>query len=397
MLVFRLMTQSNIYFDYNATTSVDSRVLQKLPEWLDLWGNPSSIHQHGRGPKKLLRESRRGIAKALGVHPLEIVFTSGGSESNNLGLKGSLLEIKRKQSPRNKVILGAIEHPSVLKQKSQLEEMGFEVVLVPVTPEGSYDLDFYQRHLSDQVALVSVMLANNEIGVIAPVKQMCEMAHAQGALFHSDLVQALGKIPFSLSDLNVDLASFSSHKIYALKGSGMLFVKKGTPFEGLTLGGSQERKRRAGTENLAAIASFAMMVESLCPHEFGKKLSPLKEQFENILKSKIAGVKILGEAADRLPNTSCFTIEGVSGETLLMNLDIRGFSVGTGAACSSGNPEPSPVLLALGLTRDEAQSSLRISLGKDTTQQEVQALAQALIEVVEHLRNLQESQEVSHV
>lgn len=397
MLGFDAMTQKAIYFDFNATTPVDPQVLFKLPEWLTLWGNPSSIHFHGRGAKKLLRESRRSMAQALDVHPLELIFTSGGSESNNLAIKGSLQEIKKKNPGKNTVIIGSIEHPSVLKQISQIKEMGFEVKKVPVSPSGEYDLSKYDEWMNESVALVSIMLANNEIGMIAPIREMCEKAHGVGAVFHSDMVQCLGKISFSLKDLDVDMASFSSHKVYALKGSGALYVKKGTPFSARTLGGSQERGRRAGTENLAAVASFAHMIEQLNPQSFKETLAPMRNQFEDWIIKNIEGVRVLGSSVERLPNTTCFLVDSVNAEMMLMNLDIRGFSVGTGAACSSGNPEPSPVLLALGLTRDEAQSSLRVSLGKDTTQEDVMALAQNLKEVVEHLRQLEESQEVSHV
>jgi cysteine desulfurase len=384
------MTQSNIYFDYNATTPLDSTVLEKAPYWLSLSGNPSSIHQHGRGPKKLLRESRRLLAERLKCHPLELVFTSGGSESNNLAIKGSLLEIQKKNPKRNKVIIGGIEHPSVAKQVPQLKEMGLQVVKIPVEPTGQYNLNFYKSQLDESVALVSVMLANNEIGVIAPLREMVVLAQEVGALFHSDLVQCLGKYPFDLKTLDLDLASFSSHKVYAMKGAGMLYIKKGTPFQPLTVGGSQERGRRAGTENLAAIASLAHMVDQINPHDFVEKVTPLRDLFEKEIQSQVSGVTILGSATPRLCNTSCLRFDGMNGETLLMNLDIRGFSVGTGAACSSGNPEPSPVLLALGLSREEAQSSLRISLGKDTTREQVLSLVQNLKEVIEHLRTLEE-------
>ena len=382
------MTQGNIYLDFNATTPVDPVVQAQVPEWLDFWGNPSSIHHHGRGPKKLLRESRRSLAQNLNCHPLELVFTSGGTESNNLAIKGSLQELKKKHPHKNKVLIGAIEHPSVLKQVFQIEEMGFSVKLIPVNSQGQYDLEFYNNELDETVALVSVMYANNEIGVLSPLEEMIPLAHEHKAVFHSDMVQALGKVAFDLKKLNVDLASFSSHKIYALNGCGLLYVKKGTAFDSLTQGGRQERARRAGTENLLAIASFAKMVGEINTEIFKENLEPLREVMENDLKQSITGFKILGEESHRLPNTSCFTIEGTTGESLLMNLDIRGFSVGTGAACSSGNPEPSPVLLALGLSHEQAQSSLRISFGKTTTEEHVKKFTKALIEVVNHLRSL---------
>ncbi len=392
------MTQSNIYLDYNATTPVAPEVREKVPFWLDQWGNPSSIHFHGRGPKKLLREARRKMAESLGIHPLEMIFTSGGSESNNLALQGPLRELKNKGVKRNKVIIGGIEHPSVLNQKERIESLGYEVLILPVCCEGKYDWNFYQNNLTDEVALVSVMLANNELGVIAPIKEMTRLAHERGALFHSDCVQALGKYEFDLNDLGVDLATFSSHKVYALKGSGLLYIKKGTPFSPLILGGSQERKRRAGTENLLAIASFSYVCEHLDTSAFVDSTRALRDNFEAFLSDNIDGLKILGKQNERLSNTSCFTVDGVGAESLLMNLDIRGFSVGTGAACSSGNPEPSPVLLAIGLTREQAQSSLRISLGKMTTQEQMEEFGRNMVEVVKHLRSLDpETGEVKNV
>lgn len=392
------MTQSNIYFDFNATTPVAAEVVDRLGEWVQWWGNPSSIHHHGRGPKKIMREARRSMAQVLGVHPLEIVFTSGGSESNNLAIQGFLSAIKTRDPKRKKVIIGSIEHPSVLKQIPWIESMGFEVLKIPVNPQGEYDLDFYHSHLNDSVALVSVMYGNNEVGVLSPLKDMVEKAHQVGAFFHSDLVQCLGKKTFSLQELNVDLASFSSHKVYALKGSGFLYVKKGTPLEPILFGGAQERGRRAGTENVLAIASLSFMVEKSQPQVFEETIGPLRDFFESEISSQIEGVEILGAKQPRLANTSCFCVSGVSGESLLMNLDIRGFSVGTGAACSSGNPEPSPVLLAMGLTHEQAQSSLRISMGRSTSKEQVQALVKNLVEVVAHLRALQmEMEEVQGV
>lgn len=368
-------------------------VREKLVEWSDYWGNPSSIHSHGRGPKKLMRESRRSIAESLGCHPLELIFTSGGSEANNLALQGVLRELMKRDSSRNKVILGGIEHPSILKQEEHLVALGYEVFKVPVSREGHYDMNFFKSVVDEKTAIVSVMLANNELGIIAPIKEMVELAHEKGAYFHSDCVQALGKMEFSLSDLNVDLASFSSHKVYALKGSGMLFVKKGTPLEALIYGGAQERYRRAGTENLLSIASFSYMINNLGTTDFIKNISSIKNEMEKTLKDQISGLKILCETTERLPNTTTLFIEGVGAESMLMNLDIRGFSVGTGAACSSGNPEPSPVLLAIGLKREEAQSSLRVSLGKTTTAEQVRSFVKNLCEVVDHLRSLSASGE----
>ena len=377
--------------DFNATTPISPMVQERLAGWSEQWGNPSSIHQHGRGPKKLMRESRRSLAQALNCHPLELIFTAGGSEANNLALQGCLQELENRDIKKSKVLIGSIEHPSVLKQKDVLEKKGYQVELIPVNRQGVYDLEAYQKSLDENTAIVAVMLANNELGVIAPIKQMVERAHEKGAYFHTDGVQALGKMSFDLKDLNVDLASFSSHKVYALKGSGILYSKKGTPMTPMIVGGDQERTRRAGTENVLSIASLAFMVDQLDAESFKQKIEPLRDQMEKKLSEKISGFEVLCSGVERLPNTATFKIEGVGAESMLMNLDIRGFSVGTGAACSSGNPEPSPVLLAIGLEREEAQSSLRVSLGSVTTAEQVNSFVENLCEVVEHLRHLSEN------
>ena len=387
------MTQSNIYLDFNATTPVHREIQQKILEWVQMFGNPSSIHQHGRGPKKLLRESRRIIAGHLNCHPLEIVFTSGGSEANNLALQGCLQAIKKKSPERRKVLIGAIEHPSVANQSSAIQEMGFEVVKIPVSHDGEYDMEFYQKNCDESVAMVSVMLANNEVGIIAPIGKMVSLSKKVGAIFHSDCVQALGKIDFNLIKLGVDLATFSSHKVYALKGAGVLFIKKGVPLEPLVFGGSQERYRRAGTENILAIASLALRVQNLETQKFYKKTKELRDHLESQLTLKLSNCQVLGQKVQRLPNTTALKLSGFHAETMLMNLDIRGFSVGTGAACSSGSPEPSPGLLALGLTREEAQSSLRISLGESTSLVQVDSFIKNLVEVVHHLQSLEASGE----
>ena len=385
------VTQSNIYFDFNATTPPDPLIQDHISHWMSLWGNPSSVYQQGRDAKKLLRWSRREIAQKMDCHPLELVFTSSGSESNNLALKGFCRAFCERGSKRSKILMGTIEHPSVLKQAPWLESMGFQVIFIPIKPNGEYDLDFYKEHLDEKVALVSLMLANNEVGVIAPIKKMVAQAHTVGAFFHSDMVQALGKYPFDLKTLDVDMASFSSHKIYALKGSGLLYVKKGTPLMSLVEGGPQERRRRAGTENLMATASFALMINHLDPQEFVKKLTPLRDEMEERLVKTVSGLEVLCKGQKRLANTSNFIVPGVSAESLLINLDVRGFSVGTGAACSSGNTEPSPVHLALGLTYNQAQSSLRVSLGKDTKREEVLSLVRSIGEVAQHLYRLEQN------
>lgn len=394
---------NRVYLDHNATTPIAGEVRLHVLAWLDDSGNPSSIHQEGRGPKILIREARSSIARMIGADPLEIVFTSGGSEANNLALKGAFEGLRksselRGQSVRHRVLLSSVEHPSVKRTAEYLGEHGAEIVFIPVLRTGAIDLKAYEELLDEKTALVSVMLANNETGNIFPVQEMAKLAHAKGALFHSDCVQALGKMPLNVRELGVDLATFSGHKFYALKGSGVLYVKRGATIESLIHGGGQERHRRGGTENVLAIASFGHMC--LQKNEVPQKVEEmrrLRDHLEVRILKEIFGVSITGRESPRICNTSSLVIAGVDGETLLMNLDMRGFAVSTGAACSSGSPEPSPVLLAMGLTRAEAQASLRIGLGWENTESEVDRFVDTLVEVVAHLRKFDQMERESHV
>jgi cysteine desulfurase len=389
--------QKQIYFDHNATTPIRSEVLQKIPHWLSQWGNASSIHWAGRGPKTILRDTRQSFADLVGCHPLEVVFTSGGSESNNLALKGVFqnLRLQNPQAPL-RFLVGAMEHPSITKTCLALMKLGLQIDTIPVLRSGEVDLESYERLLTDstrpKVTLVSHMTANNETGVVFPIKKMVKLARQAGALFHTDAVQALGKIPLSLEHLDVDFASFSAHKFYSLKGSGVLCVKKGLQIEPLIHGGGQERQRRGGTENILAIAALGEMCkqkdEVLIQYE---RVTKLRNSLEAQMRERVSGILFTGAQCKRVPNTSSVIIPEVDGETLLMNLDMEGFAVSTGAACSSGSPEPSPGLLAMGLTRKEAQSSLRISLGWSSTEEEVELFLQKLEQIVVRVRSLNNS------
>lgn len=373
-----------IYLDHNATTPLAPDLKPKVLEWLEAWGNPSSIHHAGRGPKVLLREARQSIAQLLGVQPLELIFTSGGSEANNLALKGIVGSVGR---GRDRIVISAVEHPSLRKTAESLKALGFQIDVVGVNSQGEFDLDQLRAVVSEKTALVSVMYANNETGHIFPIRQIVDAAHAVGALVHCDAVQALGKMPIKLPDLGVDLASFSGHKFYALKGCGVLFARRGLRLQSLIDGGGQERGRRAGTENVLAIASLGYMcakADEILPH--AERMMRLRDKLETRVHHEIEGIHITGQSGLRLPNTSSMFIDGIDGETLLMNLDVRGFAVSTGAACSSGSPEPSPILLAMGLSRQEAQSSLRLSIGWETTEEDLDAFAVNLKEVVARLR-----------
>lgn len=379
-----------IYLDHNATTPLCRDLETDIISCLNQWGNASSIHFDGRGPKALLREARRKIAQFIGCEQLELIFTSGGSEANNLALKG-IWEAQKLpfaiDPHRNEIIVSAVEHPSVMKTVEYLRARGAIVHKIPVNRKGEIDFEFYESVLSEKTLLVSVMLANNETGHIFPIHRMVKAAHAAGALFHCDAVQALGKVIVNVKAWGVDLASFSGHKFYSLKGCGMLYVRKGLRLESLIHGGGQERGRRAGTENVLAIASLGFMTEKIVdlPEKI-QQMTLLRDYFETKVQTLLEDVVVNGPDRSRLCNTSSLVIKGIDGETLLMNLDMKGFAVSTGAACSSGSPEPSPVLLAMGLTREEAQSSLRFSLGIETTQDDIDRFLEALREVVVRLR-----------
>ena len=377
------------YLDFNATTPPAEFLQTKVLEWMHQWGNPSSIHQAGRGPKTLLRDSRAKIAKLIGSENLETIFTAGGSEANNLALKGVFEYARTHQNPRNEIIISSVEHPSLTKAAYALIPNGVKIHVLNVSREGKIDLEQYQSLLSEKTLLVSVMLANNETGTIFPIAEMAKLAHQRGALFHTDCVQALGKIDLNVKALGVDLASFAGHKFYALKGVGVLFSARGVNLMTQLQGGGQERSRRGGTENLLAISSLAEM--AAFQNQIGARgarLEQMRNHFEEEVLRQISDVTITAHESPRLPNTSSLVIDGVDGETLLMNLDMRGFAASTGAACSSGSPEPSPALLAMGLSRAEAQSSLRVGLGWSTTELEIENFISTLVKVVEHLRGI---------
>lgn len=378
----------SIYFDHNATTPVDQSLLPLVDTWIKEWANPSSIYSISRNPKKILREARASIANKLGVHPLEIIFTSGGSESNNLAIKGLVNYFKK--TNKDTILSSSVEHPSVLKTFKYLGLQGMNVHFIPANKSGDLDQDFLIDKLkNNKVGLVSVMAANNETGILHPISVISELAHSHGALMHTDAVQLMGKTVFDFKSMGVDLASFSAHKFYSLKGAGFLYCRKGLPLESLIHGGGQERSRRAGTENTLAIAAMKHMVDHLIQIE--SKLSEVqkvRDYFESEVVLNISNVEITAQKPNRLVNTSHLIIEGVDGENLLMNLDLKGFNVSTGAACSAGSPEPSPALLAMGFTRAEAQSSLRVSFGQSNTMNEVDLFIATLKEVVPYLREI---------
>ncbi|MFZ3229183.1 MAG: cysteine desulfurase family protein [Pseudobdellovibrio sp.] len=375
-----------IYLDHNATTPPSLLLKERWSDLFELWGNPSSIHSNSRPAKLWLRETRQKISSILGCSTLEIIFNSGASEGNNTVLKSVWTQLGQS---RPEFLISHIEHPSVMKTAEYLESCGAIIHYIPVSRSGVIDFEFIKKNISSKTALVSVMFANNETGTLFPIAEISELAHAAGALMHSDCVQMFGKSLIDFKTLNLDYATFSGHKFYALKGSGFTFVKKSSPWIPLIHGGGQERSRRGGTENILGIASLGIALDSFVHAEKKvKTLENLRNAMEHNILESIPNISITSFESPRLCNTSSLIINDVDGETLLMSLDLKGFSVSTGAACSSGNPEPSPVLLAIGLTRQEAQNSLRISLGWENTEEEVLVFVQVLKDVVKKLRNI---------
>lgn len=382
--------QSVIYLDHNATTCPDSDMLKELVLLIQndqlQWGNPSSIHLQSREPKNILRETRKIFAEYFHCQPTEIIFNSGASEGNNTVIK-SVWNILGSQ--KNEFLISQVEHPSVIKAAEFIQSQGAVIKWIPVNRKGQIDLDYIQNNISEKTALVSVMFANNETGNLFPISTISKIVKQHSVLFHVDCVQALGKENLNLQDLKIDYATFSAHKYYALKGCGVLFVRRGSPYLNLIHGGGQERGRRGGTENVLALWSLQQMLPQLIQLESkNEKIRELRDYFEMNIQNKVSGVSITACESPRLANTSSLVIKDVDGETLLMSLDLKGFAVSTGAACSSGNPEPSPVLLAMGLSREEAQSSLRVSLGWKTQREEIDLFMTALVEVIERIRKI---------
>src|SRR4051812_10430588 len=378
-----------VYFDYNATTPLAPAVIDAVAHASrDVYGNPSSIHRVGQQAKALIDEARSAVAVLLGGDPSEIVFTSGGTESDNLAIRGAADALE--PTGRRHLIASGIEHEAVLNTFKALARRGWRTTILPVDQSGIVSPDRLRDVIDDETALVSVMHANNEIGTIQPVAALAAIAHEHGALMHTDAVQSAGKIPVDVRALGVDLLSLSAHKFNGPKGAGALWIKRGTRMQPTVTGGKHERNRRAGTENVAAIAGLgtaAALAAGKMTIE-AARVSALRDRLEAGILRDVTGTAVNGAREARVPNTTNISFERVEAESLLIALDLEGIAVSTGSACSSGTLEPSHVLKAMGLPTHRTQNSLRFSLGLYSTEEEVDRVVDVLPRLVEKLRGL---------
>lgn len=378
-----------VYLDYNATTPVDPEVLDAmLPYFANSYGNASSIHSSGQRARGAVDAARESVAALMGAKPSEIVFTSGGTEANNLAVFGMVDCDGASDPARKHIITTGIEHHAVLNAVQSLEKRGLEVTYVPVDPSGVIDTDEIAEAIRPETAFISVMHANNELGTIQPVAEIGLIAAEADVFFHTDAVQSAGKLPLDVNKLNVDLLSLSAHKIYGPKGVGALYVRSGVPIQPQFFGGHHERDRRPGTENVPGIVGFGKAAElaKMRLAEDVVRMGDLRNHFERSITRTLAGVRVNGNSQQRIANTANLDIAGIAGESMVIALDLQGISCSTGAACSSGSIEPSHVLLAIGLTPDQARSSIRFSLGRTTTEAEINYAIETCQRVVERIR-----------
>lgn len=378
----------NIYFDNAATTKLDEEVLQEMIPYLkENYGNASSIYKLGRESRKVVEESREKIARILNCKPNEIYFTAGGSESDNTAIKGIARANKKKG---NHIITSKIEHPAVLETCKQLEKEGFEVSYISVDENGIINLEELKKTIKPATVLITIMFANNEIGTIQPIEKIGEIAKENNIYFHTDAVQAVGSVKIDVKKLNIDSLSLSGHKFYGPKGIGALYVGTGVKFEKFVDGGHQERNKRAGTENVAGIVGIGKAIELAYNNldEHNNKIKELRDYYVEQIKEKIPYIKINGDMEKRLPGNSNISFRFIEGEGLLLNLDLKGICASSGSACTSGSLDPSHVLLAIGLPHEIAHGSLRITIGKYNTKEEIDYLVKNLVEIVNRLREM---------
>ena len=376
-----------IYLDNAATTAVSPEVVEAmLPFFTQAYGNASSIHGHGREAKRAIENARRQVMKSLNAaHPQEIYFTAGGSESDNWAIKAVAL-----QHERGHIITTAIEHHAVLHTCQWLERRGFDVTYLPVDEFGQVTAAQVEKALRPDTILVSVMAANNEVGTIQPIGEIGKLCRERGVLFHTDAVQAVGALPIDVQAMHIDLLSLSGHKLHGPKGVGALYIRKGVRIEPLLHGGAQERGYRAGTENVPGIVGLGKAVEMAYVNlaDNAARMIALRDQLVRGLMDRVPGARLNGHPTERLPNNVNMSFDGVEGEALLLRLDLVGVAGSSGSACTSGALDPSHVLLALGLTPAEANGALRLTLGTDTTEEEIAAVLDILPPIVEDLRRM---------
>ncbi|MEZ5358703.1 MAG: cysteine desulfurase family protein [Candidatus Zixiibacteriota bacterium] len=378
-----------VYLDNNSTTPMHPDVIELMAKHMvSTYGNPSSVHKLGQEAKVLMEESREKVANLLGAKSSEIYFTSGGTEADNIAVKGAALRGLKQN--KNHVITSQIEHHAVLESVHYLEKNGFEATLIGCNHDGVVSIDELKNALRPETAIASVMMANNETGVIQPIKEMASVCHAAGVPFHTDAVQAVGKIPVNVEDLGVDMLSLSGHKIYGPKGIGVIYIKKGTKITPLSHGGSHERRKRAGTENVISIIGLAKAMEIA----IGKlekeqaRMRELSEYFITAVQSAIPEVYLNGSRETRIPSTVNLSFKGVEGEAIILSLDIKGIEVSSGSACTSGSLEASHVLKAMNTDVLLAQGSIRFSMGKDTTKEQLEYTVSVLPEIITRLRKM---------
>ena len=375
-----------IYVDNAATTKVAPEVLEAmLPYFTQDYGNPSSIYAEGRKAKSAIEHAREQVAAAIGADPKEIYFTGSGSEADNWAIRSTARALKSKG---NHLITSAVEHHAVLHTCKDLESQGYEVTYLPVDKYGMVSPDDVKSAIKDTTVLISIMLANNEIGTIMPIAEIGEIAKAAGIVFHTDAVQAIGNIPVDVNAMNVDMLSLTGHKFHGPKGSGALYVRNGVKLMSFITGGAQERMRRAGTENVPGIVGLGKAIELATANipEKQKKLTALRDAYIKKVLETIPYSHLNGHPTKRLPGNANISFEFIEGEGMLLCLDMKGISASSGSACTSGSLDPSHVLLAIGLKHEEAHGSLRVSFGEDNTTDDVNYIADSLKEIVERLR-----------
>lgn len=378
----------SIYLDYNSTTPVDPAVIEVMRQNLaDNFGNPSSIHGVGQKAKVTLEAAREQIAALLGADPSEIYFTSGGTEADNLALKGAAWAGRGKG---NHIIISQIEHHAVLETAHYLEKNGFAVTSLACDHYGIISVDALRTALRPETTVVSIMMANNETGVIQPIREMAAVCRKAGVLFHTDAVQAVGKIPVDVNDLGVDMLSLSAHKFYGPKGVGALYIRKKVNIVPLLHGGSHEKRRRAGTENVPSVAGMAKALEIAIAKidSEHKRLTELGEYFIQTVTTRIDDVTLNGSSDNRVPSTMNLSFRGVEGESIILSLDLKGIAVSSGSACTSGSLQASHVLKAMGVDDVLAQGSIRFSMGRYTTREQLDYTLSVLPEIIDRLRSM---------